>query len=164
MLRLLSIGLALGAVVSTTAQSLSPAQLQPLLGTWRGELVYMDYSTGAETHIPADLVVEPLGERTWLVGFGYADEPHTNQRDTMRLSTDGTLLDAMQVITVHQPATDSLILVLQENGTDNDTAAVIRKIWTIGPRTCTLRKLVSIPTISTNPFTLRHEYRFTREK
>lgn len=163
-MRLLALLTTLAVALSTTAQSLSPAQLQPLLGTWRGELMYMDYTSGAETHIPADLVVEPLGERTWLVGFGYADEPHANQRDTMRLSTDGIWLDTHQVISVQQPATDSLILVLQEHGTDNDVPVLIRKIWWIGRSTCTLRKEVQPLATSSAPFALRHEYRFKRDK
>lgn len=163
-MRLLALLTTLAVALSATAQSLSPAQLQPLLGTWRGERMYMDYTSGAETHIPADLVVEPLGERTWLVGFGYADEPHANQRDTMRLSTEGTLLDGLQVIAVKQPATDSLILVLHERGTDNGAPALIRKTWTIGRHTCTLRKDVHPITTPSAPFALRHEYRFKRDR
>lgn len=150
--------------LSTTAQSLSHAHLQPLLGSWRGELMYMDYSTGAETHIPADLIVEVLDERRWLVGFGYADEPHANQRDTMLLSTDGTTLDGMQVMSVQQPATDSLILVLEETADDNNAPTRIRKTWTIGRTTCTLRKEVRPVATPTAAFTLRHEYRFKRAK
>ena len=80
---LISLFLSWVAVAAGQAATLSPSDLLPLLGSWKGELMCIDYSSGAETHIPATLRVDALGSRSWLIGFGYTDEPHANEQDTV---------------------------------------------------------------------------------
>lgn len=137
-----------------------PSTLADLLGTWKGDLLYMDYSSGAETRIPATLLVRPLGERRWLITFGYPDEPNANDTDTMALSSDGRVLDGMAVMRVSELKGGTTRITLEKNGEDDNRPARIRKLWTIGDTTCTLRKEVCAQ--GEKLFGLRHEYRFTR--
>lgn len=144
------------------AQLLRTTDLRLLEGTWRGELVYINYGDGTEARIPADLLVLPVDTRRWAMGFGYADEPHANDRDTVALSDDGDRFGTSTVQAVERPATDSLRVVLEEDGEDDHAPARIRRTWTIGAATCTLRKEVCPAATPGAPFALRHEYRLRR--
>lgn len=125
-----------------------------------GELMYIDYSSGNETRIPATLRVEPLSERTWRITFGYPDEPQMLSVDTMVLSSDGRLLDDMEVMEVSDPLSAPVRIVLEQDGTDNDQLVRIRKTWTIGPDACTLRK--EVRTADDPGFRQRSAYTFGR--
>lgn len=144
-------------VLATAQPRIRTDAFTPLIGNWKGELVYMDYSTGSETHIPANLTVEALEDRTcWLV-FGYPDEPGSNDGDTLVHSADGRLLDGMQVIAVDPLENGTLRITLEQDGEDDNAPARIRKLWTIGPNTCILRKEVRL--MDGSAYRLRHEYR-----
>lgn len=153
--------------ISATAQSpvLLSTDLAPFHGNWNGELMYIDYTSGAETHIPANLSLAPLGTNSWSIGFGYAEEPHANEMDTLLLSTDGRELDGFEVDEVMRFASDSVRVVLRATGEDDERPATLRKTWTAGPHTCTLRKevlLLSPGSDEPTDYFLRHEYRFMR--
>ena len=150
------------ASIRVHAQGLLPEQLRLLEGTWRGELMYINYGDGTEARIPADLLVLPAGPRSWAMGFGYADEPHANDRDTLVLNAAGDRFGGQQVMAVERPAADSLRLVLEEDADDDNAPARIRRTWTIGASTCTLRKEVRPAAMPQAPFMLRHEYRLRR--
>lgn len=137
-----------------------PHKLAFLVGQWSGELMYMDYTSGSETRIPATLVVRTLDERRWLVAFGYPDEPNANDTDTLRLSDDGRVLDDLAVMRVRELKNGLVRIVLEQDAEDDSRPARIRKIWTIGTTTCTLRKEVRGK--GEKRFELRHQYTFTR--
>jgi hypothetical protein len=162
---LISLFLSWVAVAAGQAATLSPSDLLPLLGSWKGELMCIDYSSGAETHIPATLRVDALGSRSWLIGFGYTDEPHANEQDTVYLGADGRTFDGFTVIGFERWGPDSIRMVLQAEGEDDERPSSIRKTWTVGPRSCVLRKEV-LPHPpggdAHSTFFLRHEYRFRR--
>lgn len=137
-----------------------PAALSGLCGTWKGELLYMDYSSGAETRIPATLVVASLDERRWLVTFGYPDEPGANDTDTLTLSADGRAVDDLAVMRVNELKNGLVRIVLEQDGYDDNRPARIRKLWTMGATTCSLRK--EVRSKGEKRFELRHQYTFTR--
>ena len=70
--------------------SLTAADLSHLKGGWTGELTYINYTDGSPSTIPATLLFEPAGEGLWRIGYGYTEEPHANELDTVALSADGT--------------------------------------------------------------------------
>lgn len=140
--------------------AVEPADLALLRGNWSGELYYMDYSDGSPVTIPATLLVLPLEGRSWIVGHGYPNEPHAHELDTMALSADGRQLDGSEVMEVRHFGADSVRMVLEENGTDDDMPARLRRTWTYGPRRCTMRR--EARRTGGTEFTLRHEYRLER--
>jgi hypothetical protein len=146
------------------APALLAMDLALVQGGWSGELMYINYTDGSEAHIPATLRVDVLGQRQWRIGFGYTDEPHANAMDTLVLSPDGHLLDDFAVLEVQRFTPDSVRFVLQAEGEDDNRPATLRKTWTVGPHTCTLRKDVRFMALNGEamPFLLRHEYRFKR--
>ncbi|MFZ1689319.1 MAG: hypothetical protein WAU70_17990 [Flavobacteriales bacterium] len=139
---------------------LRPEAFAPLAGDMVGELEYVDYGSGAVARIPATLRVEPLSERSWRITFGYPDEPQMLSVDTLVLSSDGRLLDDMEVMEVSDPLSVPVRIVLEEEGTDNDQPVRIRKTWTIGPNACTLQK--EVRTADDPGFRHRNMYTFTR--
>lgn len=145
--------------------TITSAAVQGLEGTWRGELMYVDYTSGEETHIHADLLVQRLDSLQWRIGFGYADEPHANRMDTMALAQNGTSLDGMQVTGLRTFTPDSVEVLLGGTGEDDGVPVRIRKTWTIGPHTCFMRKEVAPLATGEDhlQFMLRHEYRFLRQ-
>ncbi|MBL8002291.1 MAG: hypothetical protein JNL05_10050 [Flavobacteriales bacterium] len=155
-------------VLSATAAAQEPVlnftDMQPMQGAWSGELMYIDYTGGAETHIPATLLLTPMDQYHWRIGFGYTEEPQANALDTLVLAEDGRTLDGFTVLEVQRYTTDSLRFVLQAEGEDDHKPATLRKTWTLGPHTCTLRKEVRFVALNGEamPFFLRHEYRFKR--
>lgn len=137
-----------------------PELLAQLAGDMAGHLTYVDYSSGEEVRIPATLRVEPLSDRSWRVTFNYPDEPNMLSIDTMVLSSDGRMVDDMEVMEVSDPLYPPVRIVLEHDGTDNDQPARIRRTWTIGATTCTLRK--GVRTAASDDFRQRHLYTFAR--
>ena len=155
-----TIAIGLLCFASCGRSGLEPADLNTLNGAWTGELTYVDYGSGAPVTIPTTLLVRPLEERTWLIGHGYTEEPQADELDTMRLDRDGSRVDAAEVTLVERMGPDSVRLVLEEDGEDDDRPARIRRTWTIGKHRCVQRKEVG--DLGGTAFTLRHEYRFRR--
>lgn len=147
--------------ISAHAQrnTLTAEDLAVFGGAWTGQLVYMDYSSGAETSIDAILRFVPIADGAWHRMYGYPKEPGSNETDTLHLSADGHMLNEMQVIDVERDA-ESTRIVFEEDGEDNDRPARIRKTWTGSARACTMRKDVQPQGVK--DFSLRHEYRLKR--
>lgn len=160
LMKLSFVALFMAPVLATAQPPMGPDALDLLLGNWSGELMYVDYSSGVETHIPATLSAEKVGKRAWRMTFGYSDEPGSNEIDTVMLSADGHVFDGMEVIGSDTLADGALRITLEQDGEDDNAPARIRKVWTIGPDRCTLRK--EVRPMNGGEFQLRHEYRFTR--
>ena len=91
---------------------------------------------------------------------GYPEEPTMLSVDTLVLSSDGRLLDDMEVMEVSDPLLVPVRIVLEQDGTDNDQPVRVRETWTIGPDVCTLQKEVRTP--EDTGFRQRHMYSFGR--
>ncbi len=147
-------------VLATAQPVLEPGALGGMEGQWSGELMYIDYSSGAETHIPATLTVEMLGRRSWRRTFAYPGEPGSDEVDTLVLSPDGNLPNDGAVSEVAMLGDGVMQLTLLQDGEDDDVPVRIRKVWTIGPNSLMLRKEVC--PIAGGPLKLRHKYLFAR--
>lgn len=114
---------------------------------WAGTLTYRDYTTEARTTIKAAPLVLRLvdaadGGAQWDFRMAYADEPHANSGDTLRLSADGRRLRGAAIVE-RQPLSDGrLRLVTEQEGRDNERPATIRTVYVIGERAASLQKLV----------------------
>lgn len=141
------------------------ADLSQLQGKWTGELMYIDYDDGTPGTIPATLLFEPLGDGRWRIGYGYTEEPHADEQDTVALGLDGRTFDGRTVMDVTYPAPDSVVIMLRITGEDDNRPASISKKWTIGQHRCTVRMEVMFLETATTPAGVplfRHEYRFQR--
>lgn len=143
---------------------LLPQDLAPFLGSWTGELAYLDYSSGALVHIPATLLLQPVEARSWRMGLGYTEEPHANALDTVMLAADGRSFDGAAVLEVVRLAPDSVRIVFEAPGDDDELPALLRRTWSAGPHRCTLQKEVRYtapPAGRSSDWFVRHTYTFT---
>lgn len=134
--------------------------MEPLEGTWAGELTYVDYSTGKDIAIPATLKITYVGSAGWAFVYSYPDEPGSIDRDTLILAPDGTELGHMSVVADEHASSDTTRIVLEEEGRDDDLPARIRRTWIVTPHSLLLLKEVC--SRGERAFRKRHAYRFSR--
>jgi len=143
----------------------TPADLDRLAGPgWTGTLTYRDYTTEARTTIKAAPLVLRLqaaadGGAQWDFQMAYADEPHANSGDTLRLSADGRRLRDAGIVERQQLSDGRVRLVTEQEGRDNERPARIRTVYVIGERAASLQKLVRY---AGGAFFERHIYEWVR--
>lgn len=142
-----------------TSQPKASDVLDALCGSWKGDLLYVDYGSGSEVHIPVNLKVHRLDMHSWMTYYAYPEEPEEGSADTLVLSADGTMLDDMTIAEV-PCGQDTLRMMLEQRGTDDDKPAWIRKRWVVTPDSCTMTKEVSLR--HNRAYKLRHRYAFAR--
>ncbi len=117
--------------------------LEKVIGTWRGTLTYLDYSSGKPYTMPADLIINFANEQKALVrSFEYPDEPKANSKDTMKLEKNGLFLNDAKITENEIESTGNFTIVTEYNS-------------------FSMRKDVQF--IGTSTWINRHEYRFTKE-
>ena len=117
--------------------------LQRLTGSqWTGTLTYLDYPSGKQVSIPANLTVTQAAEDSlsWIFAYQYPDEPKANSKDTVTISQDGKTIDGEAVIERTSLAGDTLRLVAEKSGTDNDKQATFRFTYLLGSNSFSVRK------------------------
>jgi hypothetical protein len=126
----------------------SPADLDRLAGPgWAGTLTYRDYTTEARTTIKAAQLLMRLGDAADGSAhrdfqMAYADEPHANSGDTLRLSADGRRLRGAGMVERLQLSDGRVRVVTEQDGRDNERPARIRTVYILGERAASLQKLV----------------------
>ncbi|HNR18266.1 MAG TPA: hypothetical protein PKG90_16485, partial [Chitinophagaceae bacterium] len=110
------VAVAILAAFSLQGPVLKAVELKPWLGNWKGNLTYLDYSTGQETKIKADIKLGPIVDGNKVaIAFTYPDEPGASNKDTLRVSDDGRSVNYMTVAS-KKKSTSSLVFVLVTEG------------------------------------------------
>lgn len=111
---------------------------------WTGTLTYLDYRSNRPVSIPSALIVTPVaGNRlAWVFEYRYPDEPQENSRDTVALSKDRKTLDGERVVERTRLGRDSVRIVTEKPGPDNDQPALFRFTYLIGARSFSVQKAV----------------------
>ena len=151
---------------SPTGTRLTIAELSDALTAWTGTLTYLDYSSPKSVMLKTTARGEMSRPNQLLLHFDY-EEPskrHVFGTDTLTLAPDGVHLrwdGSVLTVTSKQWLPDqTLRLVLEGQGRDNDQPATIRKTLTLSPRQFTLKKEVRYN--SGTAFFQRNEYQFAR--
>ena len=148
-----------------TAQKITPNNLKVLEGAWVGSLTYLDYASGKPFTMPANTTYQQsaINPNIYLRSIGYSTEPHANQKDSMIISANGTMLDDYKIISNKQLAEGAIEIISEKKGKDgNDNKpARIRRIFTITKNTFTNKKEVLFN--DTNKWLLRNTYSFTKQ-
>ena len=166
-------GLSMGyAPAQTSRLAASPPRLSgsdlssASANDWRGTLTYRDYGTGKSVRLNTAMRGQMPRADQLILAFDY-EEPnksHVFGADTLAVGSDGTRLrwdgTDFAVIARQRLPDQTLRLVLEGQGRDNDQPATIRKILTLSPRQFTLQKEVRYE--SGIAFFQRHHYQFTR--
>jgi hypothetical protein len=144
--------------------TVSLLDFKPAIGLMKGTLTYLDYTSGKQYTMPANIILSlNKGKGGGLIRqFVYPDEPQANSRDTLQISGNGTLLNGGKLIERKLLPDGMLQVVTEKSGRDgNDNkAATLRLIYTIGKRTFIIRKEVRFT--GDEKWIKRHEYSFRR--
>jgi len=136
---------------------------QKILGSWKGSLTYLDYSSGKPYTMPADVVVNRI-DMTNKFAFSniYPNEASANSTDTLTISTDGKYINKEMIKSRKKLPNGDIEIVTEETGTDgNDNKpAKFRHTYTLGNTIYKKRKDVQF--VGENVWINRHEYTYTK--
>lgn len=119
--------------------------LQRLTGAqWTGTLTYADYRTSKKVSILSNLTVKPSAadKLSWVFEYQYPDEPKANSTATVTISKDGTTLDGEKVIERTSLGKDTLKIVTERTGPDNDKQALFRFTYVLSAKSFSIKKEV----------------------
>ncbi len=151
-------------VLQSSAQKVTPTQLKAFEGSWVGTLTYLDYKSNEPFTMPANTMFQQSKDNPniFLRSIGYSTEPHANQKDSMIVSKDGTMLDDYKVVSTKK-LKDGLLEIVTEkkdvDGNDNKQA-IIKRTFTITLTTFIIKKEVKFE--GENKWIVRHTYRFKK--
>ena len=146
---------------STSADRIKESDLDLLAGkVWKGTLTYKDYGTGKLTTIPSNLWVARIPDRdaSWKFTIGYSDEPEKGSSETVSILEEGRKLGAEVVVERRVLKEGRIRSVTEEDGQDDNRAARIRHVYTIGESACSFQKLVRF--VPKEKSVERHIYRW----
>ncbi|MCC3153501.1 hypothetical protein Q3A66_11730 [Hymenobacter sp. BT770] len=148
------------------APRLTESELSEAMGQWQGSLTYLDYSSGKTVKLNTTMRGEMAGPNQLLLHFDY-EEPnkrHVLGTDTLTLARDGAHMrwdkSDFTIQAKQWLPEQTLRLVLEGPGQDDNRPATIRKTITLGRHQFYVKKEVSF---SNGQASLqRHEYQFNR--
>lgn len=152
-------------VVSVFAQTkVTINNLKPLIGSWKGTLTYIDYSSGKPYTMPAEVEIQQIGQSTsFICSHLYPDEPKANSADTLSISDKGKTLNKEMVKRKTKLANGDLEISTEYvsiDGNDNKPAT-IRITYTIGTKV--FKKVKEVQFEGQEKWLKRHEYSYTRK-
>lgn len=156
LLLLLSVG-----VTAQPAPSVTVADFSQALGQMKGNLTYLDYSSGKPYTMPAWITLRN-SEGLLIRSLEYPDEPKANQTDTLLIGAKGTFFNGAKLVNKQTLSNGSLQLVTEKTGKDgNDNKpAILRITYTFGTNLIVIRKDVRFE--GEEKWIQRHEYSFQR--
>jgi hypothetical protein len=141
--------------------SVTPADLASLEGSWIGTLTYVDYSTNKSTNIRADLRVTSSATGSWTFEYIYPLEPKANSRAELKLSSDGRFFDGEEVI-ARKLVGKVISMTTIKKGKDNGRDATFRRTFSIERDSFSILKGVKID--GTDVYFERNTYRWMRQQ
>jgi hypothetical protein len=152
-------------IVAQTEAVISSKDFEILKGNWYGSLTYLDYSSNKPYTMPADLVIEQIGETNeFIFSNMYPDEANANSVDTLRITQDGKMINEGVVKSVSKldnGNTEAVTEFMSVDGNENKPA-LIRHTYTMGQEVFTVRKDVQFT--GQSEWLKRHEFSYTRNK
>jgi len=155
--------LCLFAGIFTQLQAQTPlknTEVMPAIGSWQGDLTYLDYTSNKQVVIPTTVEMEQIKVGVFTFSYQFPKEPHVFWTDTVAISADGLFWGKEKIVTKKNLPDASLELVTEENDKDNNKPALLRRTYTFGQNQYVLKKEVQF--IGENTWFQRHEYRFEK--
>ena len=147
---------------TTQAQeSLAAADLEPLLGEWKGSLTYVDYSSNKPYTMPANLTVKQgKSANQMTLMYAYPNEPQANSKGKLKISDGGKKLNNELIVSREVLEDGSIQVTTSYKGKDNNKEALMKGVYVLGASTCIIRKEVKYDDSET--WLKRNEYAFER--
>lgn len=141
--------------------TVTPNDLNLLLGEWTGTLTYTDYRSNKPYSMPANLLVKQKSNPYMLMlNINYPNEPKANSNDKIKISKDGTHINKTKVTTRKNLPGGLIEIRTEYSGKDNNQNASIKNIYLIGQNKFVIRKEVKFE--NTDEWFMRNQYSYTR--
>lgn len=160
------LSLALGLTANCLAQNnkISIRDFNALVGSWEGNLTYLDYSSGKPYSMPANLIITQLSTANgYLFSNQYPDEPKANSQDTVVISSNGKQINKEEVVTFTKQMDGNWEIyttLAGQDGNDNKPA-IIQHQYTLSKDTFILQKKVKFE--GGDNWILRHTYSYHKK-
>jgi hypothetical protein len=153
--------LIISASFTQETMSVSVDDFSPAYGKWKGSLTYLDYSSGKPYTMPADVTIEPLKAQI-VLAYEYPKEPQANGTDTLKITSNGTMIDGAKVVSKRVVAKGKLEIITEATGVDGNEKreALIRHTFAISWDLFSIRKDVKFK--GENNWIKRNEYSFSK--
>lgn len=134
-------------------------ELKILVGEWKGNLTYIDYTTNKPFSMPANLSVKQ--NKNQLILFNtYPKEPKANGKDKIKLSKDGSKINGVEIKSKEILDNGDIQVTTEKVGKDNNLKATIRQTYILGKNRFIIRKEVKFE--DSQEWLKRNEYNYTR--
>ena len=151
-------------VTEKKSESLNVKDFKVLMGNWKGQLTYLDYSSGKPFTMAANCEVKILKkENKIIIKSIYPDEMEANSVDTLQISNDGMYLNDEKLVSKRKNSTGELIIITENKGIDgNDNkSATFHHTYSISKNNFSIRKDVQFT--GTTEWIKRHEYNYLKK-
>ncbi len=138
-------------------------EISQFIGNWKGQLTYLDYSSGTPYSMPCELSISRKGQANKLsLAYAFPNEPKANNTEKIKISKDGKYIDKNKITQKSKTAEDQIKFISESRGKDgNDNKpATIRYIYVIGDNDLVIRKEVKFD--DSNEWIMRNEFSFNK--
>ena len=108
------------------AQSIQVKDIAGSVGSWKGNLTYLDYSSGKPFTMLANIKISLTADsRGYIMAYEYPKEPHANSKDTTAIV--GSLFGNDKIVEFKRDSAEGFTLVTEvdgEDGNDNKKAVL----------------------------------------
>ena len=147
--------------IITHAQSFQIKDLAHSVGFWKGQLTYLDYSSGKPYTMQANIRIALTDDKKgWITTYEYPKEPHANSTDTTYLIH--RLFGKERIMEFKKDSNHGFVLVTESDGEDGNDhkKAVLKHTYLLRANTVSIKKEVKFN--GTTAWIKRNEYVFTR--
>ena len=101
--------------------TVSPAELELLIGNWQGSLTYVDYSSGNPFSMPVEITFEKgKNEFELRLQMAYPNEPKANKSGKLTISKDGKSVDKKTIISRRDISENEIEIITEYTGKDGN--------------------------------------------
>jgi len=137
--------------------------LKLVIGTWEGDITYLDYQSNKPFTMPANLVVKQgKNENSLILNNIYPNEPKANTSDKIKITKNGVLLNKKMVISREELENGQLQIQTEYKAKDAGRNAVIRNTYSMGSVIFIITKEVKFE--KTADWIKRSEFKYARKK
>jgi hypothetical protein len=149
------------AMGSLRAQSFQIKDLSSSVGSWKGNLTYLDYSSGKPFTMLANIKISLTADtKGYIMAYEYPKEPHANSIDTIEIN--GSFFGKDKIVGFKQDSPTGFTLVTEVDGEDGNEnrKAILRHQYQLDKNTFTITQSVKFQ--GTDNWIKRNEYLLSR--
>lgn len=147
--------------LDTPSKQISSEDLKIIIGDWAGSITYLDYNTNKPFTMPANLIVKQGKNKNRLLLYNvYPNEPKANNKEKIKVSKNGTLLNKKSVSSREELPDGQIQIKTKSTGKDDNKKALIQYTYILAKDQFIIRKEVQFE--NSKDWIKRSEFNYTR--